>query len=436
MVFPYEIEQKSSHKVVKEFIQSVGNPVWLNALVFGIEKAMANARWNPIDDFVYVDDPWHLPIEEIERRQLECIRFSFRHHYSHCLEYYHICKSVGVTPDDIKEKKDFTKIPLLTSGFFKNNAILSVPEDSIAAVLTTSGTTSQNPSRIPKDFLSIKRQQALIPRIISMYLAKKAHYLAYFAPPPNEATIWISLGVQIPMVGYAADFYMRDGKFSIPDVFSRMEHAKSRGWMPGMTLSFHFFYKKLMDYTKETGIEPPMKGADWEVVITGGGWKNLKNEMIPKSRFHTMLSDYFEIPLTRVRDAYGFGETNIIAFECAYHNGMHVDPHTLVSIRDPNNVDEELPPGEDGIIAVYDPTMNSFPAYILTDDVGHIDDIHECECTANTQKIYLTGRAPKSEMRSCGLKLTQTMDVISSPEMQNRFSRINEKARYFDLTRV
>jgi long-chain-fatty-acid---luciferin-component ligase len=436
MVFPYDIERKASHKVVKEFVQSVGNPVWLNALVFGVEKAMANARWNPIDDWAYHPDPWHCSIEEIRQRQLDTIRCAFRHHYSNCVEYHRICQSQGVTPEDIKREIDLLKIPLLTSDFFKNNSILSVPEDDICAVLTTSGTTSANPSRIPKDFLSLKRQQAVIERIISTYLVRKARYLAYFAPPPNEATIWMSLVPYIPLVGYATDFYMRDGKFSTPDVFERMRFARFRAWTPGLIAGFHFFYKKLMDYTKETGEELPMKGADWEVVITTGGWKNLKNEMIAKDKFQIMLSNYFDLPLSRVRDGYGFGEANIAAFECGYHNGLHVDPHTLVSIRDPKDVDEELPPGEDGIIAVYDPTMNSFPAFVLTDDVGHIEDLHECECTANTQKIWLTGRAPKSEMRSCGLKLEQTMEVIGSPEMKERFTRINGKARYFDLTRI
>jgi long-chain-fatty-acid---luciferin-component ligase len=436
MVFPYEIERKASQKVVQELVATFGNPIWLNALSFGLEKAMANARWNPIDDWVYHPDPWHCSTEEIHRRQLETIRCAFLHHYSHCLEYHRICESQGVRPEDIKTREDFLKIPLLTSEFFKNNTILSVPEEDITLVLTTSGTTSQNPSRLPKDFLSVKRQHAVIDRVIAMYVTKMAHYLGYFAPPPNEATIWMSLVPFVPLQGYVVDYYMEGGKLSISDVFNRMKFAKSRSWTPGGLAAFHFFYKKLMDYTKETGQEPPLKGDDLEMVLTGGGWKNLKEEMISKDKFQIMLSDYFEVPYSRVRDAYGFGETNIVAFDCAYHNGMHVDPHTLVSIRDPKNVDEEVAPGEEGIIAVYDPTMNSFPAFVLSDDVGYIDDFHECECSANTQKIYLTGRAPKAELRSCGLKLMQTMDVISSPEMKNRFSRIDAKARYFDLTRI
>ena len=435
MVFPYEIERKASHKVVQELVATFGNPIWLNALSFGLEKAMSNARWNPIDDWVYHPDPWHCSTEEIHRRQLETIRCAFLHHYSHCPEYYRICESQGVRPEDIKTREDFLKIPLLTSEFFKNNTILSVPEEDITVVITTSGTTSANPSRLPKDFLSLKRQQGVIQRVLSLYFGRRARYVGYFAPPPNEATLWVSVMPTTPFVGYVLDYYMKGGRFSIPDVFERMNHAKSRSWTPGWIGGFHFFYKKLMDYTEETGEEPPMKGDDWEMVTTMGGWKNLKNEMIPKVKFQTMLSEYFDVPYSRVIDGYGIGETNLMGTECAHHNGFHVDPHTLVSVRNPKNIDEEVAPGEEGIIAIYDPMMNSYPAFVLTDDMGYVQEIEECECSANTQKMFLTGRAPKAELRSCGLKLMQTMEVISSPEIKERFSRIDAKARYFDLTR-
>ena len=97
-----------------------------------------------------------LPAEEFKDLQTKAIRQAFEHHYKDCAFYHNQCKSIGVKPDDIHSFDDITKIPQIPAETFKQGGILSVPENKILTVVTTSG-TSGLPSYLARDITSLGR---------------------------------------------------------------------------------------------------------------------------------------------------------------------------------------------------------------------------------------------------------------------------------------
>ena len=431
MVLPEEIETLPMCKVFQELVHECAT-VQFGRLITGVERAFCRARGDPIDYWIYHPDPWHLPPEEIERERLVAIRYAFRHHYEDCPGYRTLCDDARVTPGDIVTSEDLIKIPMIPQTFFKEHMLLSVPEEDIKAVVSTSGTSSGNPSRLPKDYLTLKRLGSISWRVF-WTVFEDLRYVGLFAPPPSEVSLYMTIGNMAgPFLGYLTENYIHDEKFSPQQTFERWRYVKERGWTPVVLNSFHFFLKKMMDYSAETGERPPIRGSDISVVVPMGGWKRLKGEAVPKKEFQAMLANYFEIPLERVRDLWAFGECAILAGECKRHY-MHIDPVCKMTIRDPHNPDEECEVEETGLVGVYDPATNSYPAFVISDDMARILDV-ECDCGLTAPIMEFMGRAPKSEQRSCGLKMEQTVEVVETKEMQERFDRLGAKIMYEDIT--
>ena len=78
--------------------------------------------------------------------------------------------------------------------------------------------------------------------------------------------------------------------------------------------------------------------------------------------------------------------------------------------RDPKTL-EVQDYGEKGLISVWDPTMRSFPAFVISDDIVKLSEPFECDgCGAISQTVEYVGRAEKAELRSCGLKTQQILN--------------------------
>jgi long-chain-fatty-acid---luciferin-component ligase len=104
-------------------------------------------------------------------------------------------------------------------------------------------------------------------------------------------------------------------------------------------------------------------------------------------------------------------ELNTVLFECDRHR-LHIPPWLHVSARDPGTLDA-LPSGQTGVLAWLDPTAASYPAFLLSDDFGVVND-SACACGRSGESVAIVRRVRKVEARGCALKLdraAQTVDV-------------------------
>jgi phenylacetate-coenzyme A ligase PaaK-like adenylate-forming protein len=96
---------------------------------------------------------------------------------------------------------------------------------------------------------------------------------------------------------------------------------------------------------------------------------------------------------------HGMIESNLLAVECA-HQRKHVPPWCHVSIRDVTDTAVELPPGAPGAIAILNALNTSYPGFLLSDDVGAVDET-PCPCGRSGQTFSFHRRMHGDEL-GCG----------------------------------
>lgn len=109
-----------------------------------------------VDEILAYPDPYHMEIEEKNGLKFRAIKESFLHHYENCARYREYSKSKKITPEEIKNFDDLSKIPLLPINVFKKYDLLSAKKEDIYIVAKSSGTTG-NISKVFKDKLTMDR---------------------------------------------------------------------------------------------------------------------------------------------------------------------------------------------------------------------------------------------------------------------------------------
>jgi long-chain-fatty-acid---luciferin-component ligase len=375
---------------------------------------------------------------KLKELQGKAIKYAFKHHYDNCDFYRNYCKNSGdVRPGDIHSIEDIiNKVPQIPVETFKKGLISSVPQNRIHTVVTTSG-TSGSVSYLVRDFGSLIRLGVIIVNYIINIGAPEAleeqkrfdgkyskiikyaltnWYLAPLLPDPNEASTWFTSAFKslIPfmkMFGIPYDFHLKGFEFN-PEKIIRTIKEKNEENKMVFLVGFHYVYNELMKYMDEIGetLELDPDGSNLCFTILAGGWKKLSGEAIDKKAFEKKLSDHFGLYEPHIIDIYGFGESNTLTVDFCPEGNMHLSPGVLAVTRDPKTL-EVQDYGEKGLMSVWDPTMLSFPAFVISDDIVKLSEPFECDgCGAISQTVEYVGRAEKAELRSCGLKTQQILN--------------------------
>lgn len=437
---------------LRDLIAEVSSLKLMNSLLdigYYIGRGMNDA----IGQFVSHPKLWFMDPEELKNWQFKAIRQSFDYHYNKCEFYRNYCKNNGnVRPEEIKSYEDILKIPQMPAEVFKKTRISSIPKNRIRTVVTTSGTNG-SPSYLVRDFRSLLWTGIPIARwavnhwCITMcnYAVKrydenpirygkgvgiwktfeeamdkgykksvKNIYMGVFTPEPRESSAWLTHAFSTitpfaKLLGIPIDFYLKGFEFDPEKILNIIKERSKKNKMM-LFIGFHYVFNELMKYMDESGerllIDPD--GSNNSFIFMAGGWKKLSGEEIDKEEFRKKLSEYFGIWEPYILDVYGFGESNLLTFDFCPERNMHIPPTVLAVTRDPDTL-EIQDYGEEGLLSVWDPTMHSFPAFVITDDIVKLTEPFKCECGLTTQTLQYLGRAPKAELRSCGLKIQQIL---------------------------
>lgn len=159
-------------------------------------------------------------------------------------------------------------------------------------------------------------------------------------------------------------------------------------------------------YIKNEGIELPSV----RLVLTHG------EILTPEVRL--LISESLQAD---VRDIYGTNETGHIGYECADHNGYHIDPNCIVEIMQDNQV---LPEGEVGDIVVTRLKQHAMPFIRYnTQDLGAID-YSPCSCGLKSPRLT------KIEGRSGNFFYDKNWQKTSPLNMLFAWNLIGEICRY------
>jgi len=426
--------------LLKDFMIDRTSVRSLNSLVDLVSYATKGVN-DVIGQFVSHPKLWYMEPEELNDWHFKTIEQSFRYHYKNCEFYKSYCENNGGTkPEEIKSYEDLFKIPQLPVEAFKRSRVSSIPKNKVREIVTTSG-TSGNPSYLVRDFTSLIRMGIplvrwmirhwpfiLSTRMVELGMYKdleeaydvgykdmmKHFYAGIFMPEPNESSSWIVNGFKtiIPaakLVQTPIDFYLSGFEFDPKKILERIKERSKKDWSVAL-LGFHYVFNEMMKYMDETGesLELDPDGSNRCMLYMAGGWKKLSGETIDKREFRKKLVKHFGIYEPYIIDTYGFAESNCLSMDLCFEKNMHLFPTALAVTRDPETL-EIQDYGEEGLLSVWDPTMHSFPSFVITDDIVKLTEPFKCECGLTTQTVEYVGRAPEAELRSCGLRLQKSL---------------------------
>jgi long-chain-fatty-acid---luciferin-component ligase len=417
-------------------------------------------HWTPIDKALYgVDDIFNVPEEEAKRLRLNAIKYSFRHHYENNKFYHEYCKDKNIKPDDIKTEKDFKKIPLIPSTFFKDhpnntdgiikwfNATLSVRLPSVSFkdaradlypmidaykdlgfdIAVSSGTTLKEHLIVMRDPLTLKRMGYTVGKgFTEMILSDpKAEIFHMWADAKKNALGFHIVGYYFEAI-YPCHYAIKERipiftpeklkkkkgdalyKPNFNEVVRVIEDIPSEN--PLIVYSIPFSLYSLLDFMeKEENFIKLNKKS--KIIVVGGkkditGAFDITNDMLKnKIKKVTNLSE------DALREQYNLSECNHF-FYCCEGGYAHI-PHASIQVYTLDDEMEPMPYGNKGRFAYLDPTINSYPGFIASEDkVRLLDHCPVCGRPGPVVEPSVT-RMPGAKERGCAVVMAKVIKEIS-----------------------
>ena len=317
-------------------------------------------------------------------------------HYSQCLAYRKILDALQF---DMSRSHLLEEYAFLPARLFKEYDLRSVDSLRIIKNMTSSGTTSQIPSRIPLDAVTASNQIKALTYIVSDFIGPKRLSMLIIDHDTSrtdrnqfsarEAGIR-GFSIFGRDITYALDGDMAPKYQTIVDFAER--HAEETVLIFGFTsVVWQNFLKKL----EVQGLSGMFAKA---ILIHGGGWKKLIEQAVSNEEF--LQKTTAVLGTTRVHNYYGMVEqAGSIFMECEQHY-FHCSNLSEILIRDEKLI--TCPFGQSGLIEVCSLLPESYPGHaILTEDVGEIMGEDDCWCGRSGKYFKVHGRLEMSETRGC-----------------------------------
>lgn len=324
---------------------------------------------------VHVNKLFKIDYEKQSKIKFDLLKDRFEDCYNNNKFYRNLCLEKDVSPEDVKTINDISKFPLLPTSHFKGKdesfKILTKDDNSAKYFVTSSGTNGLvSYSRRDKNSAenNILNLMALYTELFSEI--RNFGIGLYLAPAINE----------LPSMGAIRLFHWHVSSFSESKFISEgfefdpkevIKIVEGRGNKPCNILAMPYQILDLIEYLRENNLRINI-GKD-AAIMTAGGWKRHMSREVTKTIFRELCVEYLGASEKNIRDLYAMAESGIAILEDENHN-MMVPPWAHVSIRNPENVDEEMPLGEPGRLAVYDPIIQSYPSFILTNDTAYVEE--------------------------------------------------------------
>jgi long-chain-fatty-acid---luciferin-component ligase len=353
----------------------------------------------------------------------EVVRAAFGYHYERNAFYRAQCGEVS--PADIAGYRDLHRIPLLPVGMFKqagSHVLLTGTLADIETEIRSTGTGGV-PSVARRDPLTTTRASVGI----------IGGYRDFFGISRGAGLFLCPSTAEVPEMGMVKVFNlltcMLDDHWFGVDGFSfapaeALEYL--RRWEGRMTrhiIGPPFIVARFMRYLELESI--PLSLDPESMIIMLGGWKQYTGRSISRDEFDANAQRNLGVDPTRIRDMYGMIESNMLAIECE-HRRKHVPPWCYVSIRDMNDPAVELAPGKTGGIAILDALNTSYPGFLLSDDVGEVDE-SDCPCGRTGQTVRFRRRRQGAELGCCAVsieKFLDSNDVVAECELVDAPGRV------------
>jgi len=342
-------------------------------------------------------EPYSLNQEDKSNLLLKGLNELTEIHERKCPHYHNL---LGSLYPDSNQSRSLDEVPYFPVRLFKTTELKSVEDSEIIKTLTSSGTTSQEVSKIYLDKYTSTAQTKVLASIITSFIGKERLPMIFIDSDSiiKDRKMFSARGAGLTGLSiFGRDhFYALDGEMhlKIKKLIEFIEEHQNKDILIfGFTfMVWKYFYEELKK--KKNNIN--LKNA---TLIHSGGWKKLQEQSVSNKVFKEELKKLTQIE--KVHNFYGMVEqVGSIFMECE-EGFLHAPNFSDVLIRDPNTW-EVLPIKEKGVIQTLSVLPQSYPGHsLLTEDIGFINGIDNCLCGRKGSYFSVEGRIPRAELRGC-----------------------------------
>jgi long-chain-fatty-acid---luciferin-component ligase len=295
------------------------------------------------------------------------------------------------------------EIPVIPTSSFKQHSVLSVAPEEISKWCVSSGTRGRQ-STVGRDRRSLERLLGSIRAGISLihsWLEDDVEVI-HLGPERKEAgDIWFMYVMSLIELSFPTEHFVRRDHFHASEAIERIAKILKEGKQDIVVVGPPFRVQDLADAIERH--QTRLDGGSRLSVVTAGGWKRLSGISVPRPEFDERISRVFGLrEPTQIRDAFNQVELNTVFIECSAHR-KHVPPWVYATTRDADRLRPQAV-GTPGLLSYLDASAISYPAFIVTDDVGRVDE-GECPCGRSGVTMTVERRLTRVSARGCALTL-------------------------------
>jgi hypothetical protein len=343
--------------------------------------------------------PFGLSQAEKRARLLPMLRTLTAHHAERCAPYRHVLDRVFGGADRLRIER-IEDVPFLPVTLFKTHTLSSVPDAEVVKVLTSSGTTGQQPSRVVLDAETASVQSAVLVKVAQHFLGRERLPMVILdhAGVVRDRRSYSARGAGIlgmAQFGHRPFYALRDD-MSLDEEGLRTYLAWAAG-RPVLLFGFTFMvWQYLVQALERGGRRLELAGG---ILVHSGGWKKLQEAAVDPGTFRERVEAATGIK--RVINFYGMVEqVGGVYFENPKHH-LQAPIYSEIIVRDPVTL-APLPDGQPGLVQVLSCLPTSYPGHsLLTEDLGVIRGVDPEGTGMGGRSFEILGRVPKAELRGC-----------------------------------
>ena len=344
---------------------------------------------------IFKQDPFSLNIDEKNKFFQNHLFELFKHHDKNCLDFKNILRSLRFRHS---RKKQIEEYPFLPIRLFKNYNLFSVKKNKILRQLTSSGTTSNNVSKIYLDEINAINQVKALKKIFYDFVGHSR--LPMLILDVNLTNSLKSFNAKYAgLMGFS--LFGKDIHYALSENYKinfKEINKFLKKYRHQKFLLFGFTYNVWKIFFKNLNKDNVKYNFEHGILIHGGGWKKLEKNKVSENIFKKYLSDNYN--LKNIINYYGMIEqTGSIFFQCKY-NYFHCSTYSDIIIRDKSFAVQ--PFKKPGIIQLLSLIPTSYPGNsILTEDKGTLMGIDDCKCGRKGKYFIFNNRVKDAELRGC-----------------------------------
>ena len=349
-----------------------------------------------------ITELWERPQYSIPKNEkhsilLEQLSALCSHHFERCTPYRNILQHLDGGVHAYAALEDIPQIPV---RLFKTMNMASIGEQDVFRVLTSSGTSSQTVSRILLDQETATSQVKALASIVTSFLGPKRLPMIIVDQRSllnNRSSLSARAAGLLGLANFGRDHFFALNDQMELDIDGLHAFLIKHSQVPIFIFGFTFMiWRYLYQTMADRGMDADLSKG---VLIHGGGWKKLQEQSVSNAVFKESLKDKFG--LTRVHNFYGMVEqVGSIYIECE-KGFLHAPNFGDVLTRNFRNW-KPTPIRQQGVIQTLSVLPKSYPGHsLLTEDIGTIHGIDDCDCGRKGTYFLVEGRIPRTELRGC-----------------------------------